>query len=101
MNRYERITRMEGILDRHQALIDELRPLLDAFCANQKEYRKLANYYFSEPYQKDLDASGKPSFPADLKCGVLSEDAVYNLLTENHQMALQMIAIALDILKNE
>ena len=101
MNRYERITRMEAILDHHQSLIDQLRPLLESFSKNQKEFRKLVNYYGSEPYYKDRDASNKPSFPADFKCGVLSEDAVYNLLMDNRQMALQMIAAALDVLENK
>lgn len=101
MNRYERISRMEGILDHHQELIDQLQPALCAFSEHQKECRKLAEYYSSEQFMKDVDASKKPSFPADLKCGVLSEDAVYNLLADNHQLAIQLITIALDILENE
>lgn len=101
MNLYEHISQMEAILDSHQALLDQLEPMLDAFSAHQAEYRRLAEYYGSEQFLKDYDASNSPSFPQDIKCGVLSEDAVYNLLTDNHQIVLRMLEIALDILKNE
>ncbi|MGI6689099.1 MAG: DUF4298 domain-containing protein [Christensenellales bacterium] len=101
MNPYEHISWMEAILDSHQTLLDQLKPLLDAFSAHQKEYQQLAAYYGSEQFMKDYDASNTPSFPKDIKCGVLSEDAVFNLLADNHQTALRMLEIALNILKNE
>lgn len=101
MKSYEHITKMETILDDHQAIIDQLEPLLEAFSKHQEEYNQLADYYSSEQFLKDYDESNTPSFPKDIKCSVLSEDAVYNLLTENHQIALRMLEIALNILKDE
>ncbi|MGI6259022.1 MAG: DUF4298 domain-containing protein [Anaerolineaceae bacterium] len=92
---------METILDDHQALIDQLEALLKAFSEHQKEYRQLADYYSSQQFLTDFDEANSPDFPKDIKCGVLSEDAVFNLLTENHQIALQMLEIALNILKDE
>lgn len=101
MNQYERISQMEAILDRHQALLDQLGPLMDAFIKSQKEYRRLYRYYGSEQFMKDCQAPDRPSFPKELKYGVLSEDAVFNLLGDNRQMALLMIETGLRILKNE
>ena len=101
MKSYEHIIKMETILDDHQALIDQLEPLLKAFSEHQKEYRQLADYYSSQQFLTDFDEANSPDFPKDIKCGVLSEDAVFNLLTENHQIALQMLEIALNILKDE
>lgn len=101
MNRYEKISHMEVILDNHQQLLDQFLPLLEAFSEHQKEYRRLAKYYGSNQFIKDYDAANSPSFPRDLKCGVLSEDTVYNLLVENRQAALRMLEIASDILKHE
>jgi hypothetical protein len=37
MNPYEHISQMEAILDSHQELLDQLKPLLDAFSAHQNE----------------------------------------------------------------
>jgi antirestriction protein len=101
MKSYEHISKMETILDDHQALIDQLEALLKAFSEHQKEYRQLADYYSSQQFLTDFDEANSPDFPKDIKCGVLSEDAVFNLLTENHQIALQMLEIALNILKDE
>lgn len=101
MNPYGHISEMETILDHHQALLDQLNPLLVTFSEHQAEYRRLAEYYTSEQFMKDYEVSNAPSFPKDIKCGVLSEDAVYNLLADNHQIAIRMITIALDILENE
>lgn len=101
MKTYEHITQMENILDDHQALIDQLEPLLEAFSEHQQKYNHLAEYYSSQQFLEDFDEANTPSFPKDIKCGVLSEDAVYNLLTENHQIALRMLEIALTILKDE
>ncbi len=101
MKSYEHISKMETILDDHQALIDQLEALLKAFSEHQKEYRQLADYYSSQQFLTDFDKANSPDFPKDIKCGVLSEDAVFNLLTENHQIALQMLEIALNILKDE
>lgn len=101
MKSYEHISKMETILDDHWALIDQLEALLKAFSEHQKEYRQLADYYSSQQFLTDFDEANSPYFPKDIKCGVLSEDAVFNLLTKKHQIALQMLEIALNILKDE
>ena len=82
MKSYEHISKMETILDDHQALIDQLEALLKAFSEHQKEYRQLADYYSSQQFLTDFDEANTLDFPKDIKCGVLSEDAVFNLLTK-------------------
>ena len=39
------------------------------------------------------------TFPADLPCGVLSEDAVYDLLDEHFQMGVELLEIATKMIK--
>lgn len=101
MKSYEHITQMENIFDDHQALIDQLEPLLEAFSEHRQKFNQLADYYSSQQFLEDYDEANTPEFPKDIKCGVLSEDAVYNLLTDNYQIALRMLEIALSILKDE
>ena len=49
----------------------------------------------------DYDDSNSGKLPKGLKCGVLSEDAVYDLLTDERRIAIQMMETALTILKGE
>jgi hypothetical protein len=39
---------------------------------------------------KDYEDDEAGKLPEDLKRGVLSEDAVYNLLTDHHELILRM-----------
>lgn len=79
MNRLERIQHMEQILDdATEALrtLSELRPRL----------AELAAYYEGGQWMEDYEADEAGLLPADLKRGVLSEDAVYDLLNDYDQL---------------
>lgn len=78
MDQLARIIYMEELLDRctcglRSGLAPEL--LSDAI-------RELSDYYSSPLWLQDLDDDRAGKFPSDLKRGVLSEDAIYDLLTE-------------------
>ncbi len=51
---------------------------------------ELEQYYTGGQWQKDFadDEAGK--LPEELKRGVLSEDAVYDLITDHHETILRM-----------
>lgn len=100
MDLVKRISEMEKILRDHNELIEKLRDALERFGAHQDEYRKLRDYYNSEIYFDDLESYDKGELPENLLCGVLSEDAVYNLFYENFNVAIDMIEVATEILKN-
>ncbi|HNZ63612.1 MAG TPA: DUF4298 domain-containing protein [Bacillota bacterium] len=99
MNPCEKIVKMESILDRHQALIDQLNQLLDDFELSQKEYHALRDYYSSAQFLEDVRMSNENLLPSDLKCGVLSEDAVFDLIGDNFNTAVRMLELATDIIK--
>ena len=44
--------------------------------------RRLSDYYSSLAWKRDYAADEAGLFPKDLKCGVLSEDGIYDLLNE-------------------
>ena len=78
MEQLSRIIYMESLLDRcTQGLRSGLAPELfsDAI-------RELSDYYSSPLWLQDLDDDRAGKLPHDLKRGILSEDAVYDLLTE-------------------
>ena len=48
----------------------------------QKMLYELTSYYESGQWLQDFEADERGELPKDLKRGVLSEDGVYNLLSE-------------------
>lgn len=101
MNRIERITEMERCLDASRAAVDKLTEAFDAYEAVQKDYIKLSDYYGSVKWNNDFDADAAGKLPADLKRGVLSEDAVYDLITDNHDLVVRMLKTAAKALENQ
>ena len=89
--RIERIKEMEKILNASREAADRLEAAFEAYEAVQKDYKKLVDYYSSPRWLDDFEADEAGKLPADLKRGVLSEDAVYDLLTDNHELALRML----------
>ena len=76
---------MEGHLNAYQGLIEELEACLQRVEAGQSSYIALRDYYTSQVYMEDVELSNQPDFPEEVYCGVLSEDAVYDLLDEHYQ----------------
>lgn len=99
MKQEERIEKMETIFDNSLELLEKLESILTDFENNQKQYKELFEYYYSEDWHKDAEFSNKEDFPKDLKCGVLSQDSIYNLIGDNHQVAIRMLELATKMIK--
>jgi len=82
----ERVSRMESYLDESGAAIAELTEALEKYESVQNKYYELEEYYGSEDWMADFDADRAGELPADLKRGVLSEDAVYDLITDHIEL---------------
>lgn len=76
--RIERIIRMERNLDE---ALEGIRRLPDG-ADIRRQIEELSAYYGSAEWFADLDADGAGELPAELKRGVLSQDAIYDLLME-------------------
>ena len=83
MNQTERINYYEEIFD------EALRRTESAEKGDLKDLRdyngkieELRNYYESSEWLSDYNDSNEGRLPDNLKCGVLSEDGVYNMLME-------------------
>lgn len=88
--RMERIRRMEQLFDFVLEAIKE-RPLpLDKYEELKKAIASLSRYYDSEEWRKDYAADEAGLLPKDLKRGVLSEDGIWNLLSDWRDKILQM-----------
>ena len=96
----ERIKRMEKALDACSATVKNLSEAVQSYADVQKQYQELTDYYFGPDWLHDLDADRDGLLPRDLKRGVLSEDAVYDLVTDNDAL-LAMLRELLSTLENE
>ena len=92
MTRIERITYMEGLLDKSTEVIGRLEQALEDFAALQPDIAELEAYYTSPQWRKDFEADEAGKLPNGLKRGVLSEDGIYDLLT-NYQCLQDQIRI--------
>ena len=90
---------MEGYLNDYAKTLEETKKAVDQLREHQESYIQLSDYYSSQAYFDDLDLSNQADFPKDLPCGVLSEDAVYDLLDEHFQMGVELLEIATKMIK--
>lgn len=82
MDRIARIQEMETHLDRVNAVLRNTDAASPELLAVQDSVRSLSAYYSSPLWREDFQADEAGSLPRDLRRGVLSEDAIYDLLAE-------------------
>ena len=82
MTRIERITNMESLFDKSEEVVKRLEAALKDFAKLEHDITKLEAYYNSPQWRKDFEADEAGKLPQDLKRGVLSEDGIYDLLSD-------------------
>lgn len=94
----DRITKNEERLDNILESIKELEKALENFKNNQKNIKLINKYYGSKNWFKDKEyyEQGKIS---NIKAGVLSEDAVWNMLDDIKYITNEMKMIIKNIEK--
>ncbi|MBQ9687075.1 MAG: DUF4298 domain-containing protein [Oscillospiraceae bacterium] len=90
LDRVARIQEMEAHLDRASAVLRNADAAPSELLAVQDSIRILSDYYASPRWREDFQADEAGLLPKALKRGVLSEDAIYNLLTENDELLKMM-----------
>ena len=86
MRRIDRIKAMEARLDKCTEAVNALSEAAEKYFAAREDLVKLSEYYGSSLWLRDFEADEAGKLPADLKRGVLSEDAVYDLLTGHREL---------------
>ena len=76
-----RIRKMERRLNRASTAMKRLEAALDKWEAVQEDIAALEEYYGCDLWKQDFADDEAGLLPADLKRGVLSEDALWDLLT--------------------
>ena len=87
MTRIERITHMESLFDKSEEVVKRLESALKDFAALEHDIAELEAYYTSPQWRKDFEADEAGKLPKDLKRGVLSEDGIWNLLSNYKELS--------------
>ena len=77
-----RIKKMEARFDRLQAAVNERSNSVCGESWFRNELALLLDYYEGGQWLRDYELDKAGGLPADLKRGVLSQDAVYDFLTK-------------------
>ena len=82
-----RVSKMESLFDDVSKAISNLDDALKEYANIKDKIDELNDYLESGQWQKDFEADEKGLIPNDMKRGVLSEDGLYDLLTEVNRIA--------------
>lgn len=85
-----RIRKMERRLNRALSAMKRLELALEKYEAAQDDIAALDEYYGSDLWKQDLADDEAGRLPNDLKRGVLSEDGIWNLLTDFKELKERM-----------
>lgn len=86
MEQIERIKQMELRLERAAAVVMEMSATLDMYEAALEDIKALDEYYSSDEWKQDFADDETGLLPKDLKRGVLSEDGIWNLLSDAREL---------------
>ena len=90
MEQIERIMYMEKALNTVTEAVSSLEKSLEAYSEVSGLLQELTAYYMGEQWRQDYEDDCAGKLPGDLKRGVLSEDAVYDLLSDHDRIMEQL-----------
>ncbi len=81
-----RVARMEEIFDKSYAAVNDLLLAAQKYVQAESQLRELEAYYQSPQWMADFEAERADAFPKSMKRGILTEDAIYDLLTDEYRL---------------
>lgn len=86
--RLKNIQEKEETLNKVEGFFKEADALLERWKALEPEFKKLTDYYGSEDWLKDYEASNRGEIPEGMPHGVLSQDLIYNAMNEERRLVM-------------
>ncbi len=93
MNQIQRICAMEEKLERCVAALAVLESALDGYQSVSRDIQALAEYMDGGQWLRDYTDDAFGRIPRDLKRGVLSQDALYDMLTDDCRLKQTMLEL--------
>lgn len=91
---YEYLKKHTETYEKYGELIGRINNILDEFEKNRADFDKLVEYYYSEQFKKDYDDSNQGKINSDINQGILTEDAIYDLMGDDYYLALRFLNLA-------
>ena len=101
MNQIERIKTMEEHLDKASAAVKALSDALDLYTEAMESIETIDDYLCSDEWKQDFDDSEAGLLPKDLKCGVLSEDGIWDVVDTSRELNCQMLELVATMLRHD
>lgn len=101
MEQIERIKTMEEHLNKATVAVKALNDALDLYTEAQESLEIIDDYLVSDEWEKDFADSEAGRLPSDLKCGVLSEDGIWDVLDTSRELNCQMLEIVATRMRRE
>jgi hypothetical protein len=89
----ERVQVMEEDFHAVRDIMNEMEVAISHFESVQERIEHLSNYLENGQFLKDFEADERGELPKDMSRGVLSEDALYDLLEDVTEMRSRLKAI--------
>ncbi len=81
-----RISYFEAKLLKCNTVHAQLRKALDDFRLIQQDVDELECYYSGQDWKNDFEKEEQGLIPKEIRRGILSEDGIYSMLDENHEL---------------
>lgn len=91
---YEYLKNHTETYEKYGKLLENINKILDELEENRQDFDKLVEYYYSEQFQKDYDDSNQGKIDSDINQGILTEDAIYDLMGDDYFLALRFLDLA-------
>ena len=101
MEQIERFKTMGEHLNKSTAAVKALNDALDLYTEAQESLEIIDDYLVSDEWEKDFADSEAGRLPSDLKCGVLSEDGIWDVLDTSRELNCQMLEIVATRMRRE
>lgn len=92
----ENIVKQEAVLNKLTAFLVKAEQLLNEWKALQVEVAGLDAYYQSEQWKIDYKASEDGEIPLEVPHGIVSEDAIYNALTDKRELEKEYVSFLMN-----
>lgn len=92
---------MEEHLNKASQAVKALSDALDLYAEAMESIETIDDYLVSDEWLQDFDDSEAGRLPKDLKCGVLSEDGIWNVIDTSRELNCQMLELVATRLRNE
>lgn len=91
---YEYLKKHTETYENYGELLGKINNILDELEENREDFDKLVEYYYSDQFQKDYDDSNQGKIDSSINQGILTEDAIYDLMGDDYYLALRFLDLA-------